>query len=507
MPQSLTELTGTESPPESTREEWRRLAKSSPYFLGKLVGFRDLSPDLHGEMSRWICRGTRRKLGLAPRGHYKSSVWTMANNLRRIAADPNIRILLINETLENARAFLARIKETAERNEIFRWLFPEILPDFDKVRWTQDRLEFRRTDPHPQATIEAIGVGGASTSRHYSVIHEDDLVGKAAKDSPAEMSKAIDQHKLAESLLDDPSGEIVTVGTRWHPHDLVAWMEKHEPVLDVFRTGCYRPTDGQPIFPEKFPHTELERIRQKYGPGDFALQYLNRVIATGVTEMDLGDLGYWHWDDTQSPGDPVIVLERPDGDDRRRTYPVQSLERWEMVDPCISPDSGEARSAVVVAGLSDDEPYEIIILDAVARKTDPKTTIDLAWEAHEKWDPVMAGIEIFGAQVLFFYWIPTVYPDLRIAKLPMDTRKSKMTRIRSMIPYMRQKRVWVHRAMTDLLEEMEGFPHGRTVDLLDAFAWGPRIWSPPTPEDDPVDTGRAPSVDSLMDGRSPVTGY
>jgi hypothetical protein len=82
-----------------------------------------LTVGCHGSMATWIRNPSRRKLGLAPRDHLKTSVWTIADTVGRIAINPNIRILIINETASNAQNFLTRIKAVFERNAIFRWVF------------------------------------------------------------------------------------------------------------------------------------------------------------------------------------------------------------------------------------------------------------------------------------------------------------------------------------------------------------------------------------------------
>ena len=159
------------------------MAQASAYFMGKVViGFQDLDPNCHGLMSRWIERPTTRKLGLAPRAHLKSSLWTISDTLRLICQNPNRRILLINEVELNAVHWLAKIASVVERRPLFRWLFPEVIPLPGTTRWSATELEFERSEWFPECTIEAIGVGGASTSRHYTQIKEDDLVGPRAQE-------------------------------------------------------------------------------------------------------------------------------------------------------------------------------------------------------------------------------------------------------------------------------------------------------------------------------------
>lgn len=490
----------------------RARALKSTYYMGKaVVGFKDLDPDLHLMLAQWIQNGAKRKLGLAPRDHLKTSVWTIADTCRRIVNNPDIRILIVNETANNARNFLSRIKAVFERNQVFQWLFPEVIPDFNEVRWTQDQIEVKRKADFPEGTVEVIGVGGASTSRHYNLIKEDDLVGKEASESPAVMLKAIDQHKLAESLLNSPADEIQTYGTRWHPQDLVEWMYKHEPVLDHLRLEIYKPDGVTPIWPKRFPPHEIENLRVKYGPQMFGLQYLNRVVGAGLTNFDLEWLREYSIGSDHN-GQPVYHLHTRRGQDQDYKVALSDLEVFTIVDPCLSPESGAARSAIVTVGITPHSPYDIILLGAVAKKVAPNATIDLAVDAWKEFNPLSISIEVTAGQITFFYWIPERHPDLPIRKLKTDlSARAKERRIRALAPYFEQGRVFVHPTQTDFLEEYTHFPEWPTRDILDSLGYGPSVWSAPggsTQQGADDDEWDHRELDSpANDGRSEVTGY
>src|SRR5690606_41302903 len=105
--------------PEEMIQRWRQKALNSTYFMGKaVIGFKDLDPDLHWTMAQWIDNGAKRKLGLAPRDHLKTSVWTISNCVKRIANWPEIRILIINEVATNAQHMHIRIRKGWENCEM-----------------------------------------------------------------------------------------------------------------------------------------------------------------------------------------------------------------------------------------------------------------------------------------------------------------------------------------------------------------------------------------------------
>lgn len=501
---------------EKVREEWRQFGLKSTWWMGRIIGFEDLSLDLHLKMARWI--ETRkgepvRKLGLVSRDHLKTSVWTIADTMRRVTADPTERVVFFNEIIGNSIDWLGKIKSVPERCELWQWLYPERMPNMN-FRWNQQELVFTRPVEFPEATITPMGMGGASTGRHYTVVKEDDLIGKEASESPSIMQKAIDQHKLAEHLLADPRrNEIHTFGTRWAPSDLYSWMLANEgDYLDTFITGCFgvdedgNPAmDGPAIWPERHPTEDLQRRRLKDGPYLFALQMLNRPIAAGATEFNPAWLR--HYTVSTHEGELLIHLERPSGP---RTWKVSQCARFLVTDPGLSPESRHARTAVVVAAIPpvvDREPFDIIFLEATAKKLAPNQVLDLTWEKYQQWDVHIAGVEQVAGQRNVYFWMIERYPDMGLRKINTDTHTSKFTRIRAFWgPYAEQGRVYVHRQQSDLIGEFSAFPHGVTVDVIDAAAYLPQVWfTPDADEALPWDEDDEPQ--RSVTGRNLITGY
>ena len=499
---------------EEVLARWRTLGLQSTYFMAQIIGFADLTLDLHQRMCTWIEGPATRKLGLVPRDHLKSSCWTIADTLRLITSDPLQRICIFNEVAANASGFLQRIKAIPERCELWQLLYPKRMPDFNG-KWNNEQLVFPRPQDFVEPTLSAFGMGGASTSAHYTHIKEDDLIGKEASESDPVMQKAIDQHKLAEHLLVDPAhNHIDTYGTRWAPEDLYSWMLANEGNLSTFLTGCYgvdpdgEPRDwndplGVPIWPERFNRETLENIRLKEGNYLFALQKCNNPIAGGATEFEVDWL--LDYDLIERNEKWFVVLHDPEG---RRVYPLDDCAVWEAVDPGLSPDSKYARTAVMTVALTPYSPYDIVVLGAVAKKVSPFGCIELAHEEWLRWHPISCGIETVAGQKTFFYWIPREYPDMGIMPLPTHQHVKKDSHIRGVSPFAQQGRVYVNKkTQGDLLTEWSTFPTGRTKDLLDVFAHVMKIACPPDPSASDEAEWEQEFGTRSESGRNPVTGY
>lgn len=505
---------------DAVRQRLRTLASNHTLFMGWTIGFLDITTGIHAAMANWIQRPSLFKLGLVPRDFLKTSLWTVADSVRLISTNPEERILIRNEIHENARKFLYRIRRVPEACTLWQWLFPERMPTFDEG-WHQDALLFPRAGDYPELSIEVIGVGGASTSRHYTRIKDDDLIGKEAARSKATMQMAKDDHALATHLLVDPAtSRLDTYGTRWAPRDLYVDMMKDEVDLDVFHCG---PTDkqGMPLFPSRFPLETLAHIKSRIGNRRYTLQMLNETPPEGAAELSLGDLNYYSRS-TDQYGRKFFLLHHPDGTEEMVW--LRDLFIYQTLDPNVSPDSKGSRSASVVVGLAKPRNkfshFSILILSATAKATTPKGAIELAHHEYQFWNPLLFGVEIVAAQVALKEWMLSMYPEMFIKGLKPDHGAAKLARIRAFTPYGENGHIFVHPSLTDFLEEWEEFPTG-FMDLLDALSYMPYIWTIPgfdTPSPASWDRTRAligiddPMVEEdedrpRYDGRSPITGY
>jgi hypothetical protein len=456
---------------EDVRLDLRKQAQKSTYVMAKaIVGFKDLIPELHGDMCQFIQGPARRKLGLAPRDHLKTSVWTIADTVRVIAADSDERILIGNETATNASHFLRRIQAVWERSGMFRWLFPELLVDVGKTKWSESEMLVPRKHDFPESTVEVMGVGGAVVSRHYSRIKLDDLVGKEASESVDVMRKTIDWYLYCESLLEKPIDPIDTYGTRWTHKDLYAWIMEHETGISIFHRKALRP-DGTTLWPARFPAEEMLRIKHKIGNFKFSCQYQNEPFDPESVTFDPSWLRFYELEGWEI--EDGFVKLRIVGQPRPiRITPIL------FVDPAISERAGSARSAVVAAGL--DEFERILVLEVWAARCQPLEMIEKIFEMSTRWDPMCVTVEGVAYQRCLKGFIEAECMRrnkwLNVREVRPGSREGKESRIRGLQPYAERGRLWVRRSTCGLMiEEFESFPLSDTVDTLDALSYLPQV--------------------------------
>lgn len=299
------------------------------YFAYGALNLTRLTTTLHLPICQWLqAIPTYRKMLLIPRNHLKTSI------LRALAIHmliqnketncyiqgkdgPDTRILYAGETATNAEHQLGWIAGELESNAMLHGLWPN--KTWRNARkqakvWNAKEIVLPRGKSYPESSLEALGVGGAVTGRHYDVMLKDDLISFAAANSPIVMQEASLWHQASRSLLDQPdTGLEVIIGTHWSVADIYEVIQGTDPSVDCWVRGAVE--DGKPIFPELFSLETLARLEQELGSGLFALLYMNTAVDPSLTDFKPGDFRMWRreGEDLVFEEDERDVLRRAKG--------------------------------------------------------------------------------------------------------------------------------------------------------------------------------------------------
>jgi predicted phage terminase large subunit-like protein len=137
----------------------------------------------------------------------------------------------------------------------------------------------------------ALGVGGPITGRGADVLIIDDPQKNAedAYSSTARSSLREWYEQVAYTRL-QPGGRIILIQTRWHQDDLAGWLLREHasdnwdcvslPALckDAQCDALHR-SEGQPLWPERFPLEALSRIRTAIGSSAWSALYQQRPVS------------------------------------------------------------------------------------------------------------------------------------------------------------------------------------------------------------------------------------
>ena len=258
-------------------------------FARNVLGYSLLEKNPHAVWCKQLDKHPLRSLWLEPRYTYKSSVFTKSYPIWRLLENPNLRILIVNATAENAEAFLSEIVGHLLRNKQFIELYQSIYHTFPldpRAAKTKSFILNTRTLNFSEPSIGTVGALGNLVSAHYDLIIVDDLCNEDDRESPSIRGKKKRWFKDLVSVL-SPDGELVVVGTHWHFDDVYSYIKNElNPQLpdnakySIRSESCYLDDDTTPRFPHILSAEKLSNLRIEKDVIQFSCQYLNRPIPT-----------------------------------------------------------------------------------------------------------------------------------------------------------------------------------------------------------------------------------
>lgn len=469
----------------------RKLCQQSLYYLCKeVLGYKDMVPHVHGDFcSFWTdVEGPRFRQATLPRSFFKTwlgtigfSIWLTLPDEEELYADvfpfkgPNVRILIGSNVIDNASKMLFKIRQEWMNNTRFREAFPEIIPDFNRTRWSDHVAQVKRTLNATEGTYTAAGVGGSVISQHFDIILEDDLIyakkddftGQELMPSQEDIDNAIGWHKLAFSLLADPqTGCIFNVGTRWAPRDLIYYIRNFENYW-CFEICAEHPVTGEPVWPERYPAEVLQTIRAAQGNRIYETQYLNRPRA-------MEDIVFRK---------EHINIHTTIGD-----YP-KDLEWLTIVDLAGWGDSKGVSRNVVLTGARDEKNH-LWIARLDAGRMNPTEVMHKYKDHSRQFNSTIYLEEIQYQRALAHFSREEMERTgewFNQRRLPYDGKtNAKDLRIRSIEPMVSNGALHILAYMKPLLEELEFYPYAKTKDILDCIGYLVKVARPKEVQEKPV---------------------
>ena len=425
------------TPPEITRDEVRKRCESSIFWTAwYLCGFKKLSLVLHWALCVWYesrrKAGKRRFLIMVPRGHFKTSLITIAGTVHDLIRDPNKRILIVFHNQKEAIRKGRKIKSIF-RSDAMKFYYPELYPTPNaEIVWQSEEFSIPRTSESPESSVTLAGVSTGVVGGHYDKIIIDDGVDNKASNSQAAMEAAVNYLRGVDPLFEDESSELLIVGTLWPggPDGFYEQTMDNEHFEKVI-IGCYVDErfkallhdtkvklpeqkyissrvlednradpwgDGTPIFPERRTERGLAEERSTMGPYVFAHQMLN--IVRDENERSFRREDFREYSMTYDHEGKARTCSVGDAQ-----YPLSRMRITLAIDPTGGVDrSGDTAAITVCAWF---EPHAIgFLLDYWQKKSpSPKEQIEKLIEMAEKWDVDIVIPEHVAMQVWVQAWL------------------------------------------------------------------------------------------------------
>jgi predicted phage terminase large subunit-like protein len=419
------------------------------YFAKEELGYNALS-ELHLSWFDAILRH-RFLILLAPPKHFKSTVCTIAYPLFRLAEDRNMRILLVNEVLENSKNFLREIKGHLQQNPKFRerhghW-------DITADAWTEERILIPRTEIRKEPSIAVASVLGTVVSVHPNLIVVDDPCSNRNTQTPAQRQKVMNwfQRDLLPRL--DHGGQIIVVMTRWHTEDLAGWIMTNPGYEDwkVINLAAEWTDEGgahHVLFPDRFDKASLEKEKARLGTANYNCLYLNDPSGQEGSDFKAAWIDSGRYD------------RLPD-----------NLTVFAGIDLAIGKKDNHSRFAYCVIGV--DKAGDVYVIDAYRDRIPFFIQLNTVKRINRLHHPRLIVVETNAYQTVF---VESLRTDPETKRLPLknkNTTSDKHARIRGMAPLfengaIRLPRPHIASWVGQLEEELLHFPHSKE-DMLDAL--------------------------------------
>lgn len=448
--------------PAQAHNMTRELAKNDLFFLGVYVLNRpDADNDWVFERCREVQANPNDCIDLWSREHFKSTIITHWLTVQDILNDPELTFGIFSHTRPIAKAFLRQIKLEFERNEWLKALFPDVLfqnPRKESPKWSEDEgIVVRRKGNPKEATVEAWGlVDGQPTSKHYGVLLYDDIVTRESVTTPTMIANVTSAWELSTNLGSD-GGLRRFAGTHYHFNDTYkAIIKKGSAKPRIYPCTKDGTVHGEPVL---LSRETIQKKRADMGPFNFGAQMLLNPKA----------------DDIQGFNDDWLRFYGRVSGDRM----IKAI----LMDPASAKKTTSDYSAAWVIGLAEDE--NIYVLDGARDRLNLSQRWTLLSGLHRTWKPRKVAYERYGKDADIEHFKSEMERDeYRFQIDEVGGSMPKEDRIRRLIPYFEQGRIWLPNNLWkrdfegksyDLTavfidEEYKAFPVCIHDDLLDALA-------------------------------------
>jgi predicted phage terminase large subunit-like protein len=322
---------------------------------------------------------------------------------------------------------------------------------FPNCRLSEDSTAAHRFNIKAGGAYFAVGRGGPITGRGADLLLIDDPIKDREEANSGTIRRAL--HEWYESVAYTrlmPGGAIIIIQTRWHEDDLAGWLlrEHTSENWDVLRLPAIAERDegfrkeGEALWPERFPLSELERIRMAIGGRAWASLYQQRPAAA---EGVIFKRDWWQF------FSPPLTVKLD-----------QIVQSW---DTAFKKGTENDFSACTTWGVAGDGYYLLHLWRE--RVEFPELKRVLASLA-EEWKPnaILVEDKASGQSLIQELKNSTALP-----LIPVKVDTDKQTRAQAITPLIEAGKVFLPQSapwVSDFVEEMACFPNGVHDDVVDA---------------------------------------
>lgn len=360
-----------------------------------------------------------------------------------LGRNPNRKFIMASYASDFASGFGRKARNLA-RDEVFRNIFPACVLSED----SQSQASWTTT---AGGEYTSTGILAGITGKGANIVLLDDVFKNREEClSPVIREKVWDEYQATVYTRLEGDGSIVIINTRWHDDDLSGRVEEAERNGGDKWTVLKLPaiSNGESLWPEKFPLSQLENIRANIKPSHWAALYQQEpILEEGATFRS----EWWKYYETKT--------------DYMATRIVQC---W---DTAFKDKPENDRSACITVAIRHDGLY---IVDCWAGRVEFPMLRDKVRELYDLHKPSVVVVEdkASGQSIIQEFQRPSRRGDRALPILPHKVDKSKEARADAASAMVCAGKVFLPKSAPWLdmfLSEVGRFPSAKHDDITDAF--------------------------------------
>ena len=415
-----------------------------------------------GEIKRLI-------INMPPR-HTKSEFGSYLLPAWMVGRNPKLKIIQSTNTTELSVRFGRKAKALIDS------------PEYQKVFKTKLREDSQAAGKWETAQggeYYAAGVGSAITGRGADLLIIDDPHSEQDAMNAQALERTYEWYTSGPRQRLQPGGSIIVIMTRWNEKDLTgrllnAQKEVKADQWHVVEFPAIMPS-GQPVWPEYWKLEDLESVKASIPLSKWNAQYMQNPTSE---EGALIKREWWRpWEDEELPPLEHVIQSYDTAFMKKQTADFSAITTWGVFRP------------------SEDDPPNLILVDAVKARYEFPELRRVALEQYGYWNPETVIIESKASG------LPLTY-ELRKMGIPVinftpSKGNDKHTRVNAVSPMFESGLIWAPKEMEfaqEVIEECAAFPYGDHDDLVDSmtqalmrFRQGGLISHPEDYIDEPVE--------------------
>jgi len=370
----------------------------------------------------------------APRGFAKSTLvniflagWHALNAKKHF-------ILIISDTITQAKLHLGGLKDELENNELINWIWGDVVGEV----WGEERIVVN--SPNGKVMIMALGAGMKIRGLKYQQYRPELVIIDDLENT--EMVYSAERRQKVQRWFDydlksgvDKDGDIIYLGTILHYDSLLKKVVEKKEQYQSWKTLKYKAlTNGESIWPQRYSTEYLKAIRDdsnhpKYvGSLVFAQEYQNEP------QDDKDRIIQSEWIKTYSYAERLANTPGESEEEKQTNFFGRFSEIIAAVDPAIGDKEQSDFFSMYIMGVEKETSNEYQ-LDLLRGKFTIDEQVEKIMGMCKKWQVRVLGIESNAYQAGLFQLVRSALHkaglSTRIIKIRTDKDKIRRAKIHS----------------------------------------------------------------------------